>query len=136
MTLLEFLARAAPTGIVAPDLLVLVEPAGLDGLGQRDLVAGHVGRVLGPRRDRRGLPRGGRDRRLAGRRVTPRVAVGAGVTAADRPGWAGRLLLLFHLDLDVEDVARELVPDVVHEGGEHLEALVLVRDERIDLREA
>src|SRR5918999_1644675 len=46
----------------------------------------------------------------------------------------GRLLLgLLHLDLDVEHIAGELVPDVVHEPREHLEALVLVGHEGIDL---
>ena len=48
---------------------------------------------------------------------------------------AGLLLLGLDRHLDVEDVARELVPDVVHQLREHLEALVLVGHERVDLRE-
>ena len=35
----------------------------------------------------------------------------------------------------MEDVARELLPDRVDQLGEHLEALVLVRDQRVDLGE-
>src|SRR5262249_42537205 len=68
----------------------------------------------------------------------------AGVAAADRPGRALRLLLglsatatvlALDLDLDVEDEARELLPDRVDQAAEHLEAVVLVGDDRLDLGE-
>src|SRR5918992_5327801 len=138
MALLEFLAGAAPAGIVAAQLLVLVEPARLhdrDRAGH--LVGGQVGRFRHPRGDRGTGGRG--DGVTALGRVTARVvepAGGRGAAAAPAPA-LGRLLRLLLLDrhLDVEDVARELVPDVVHELREHLEALVLVGDEGVNLRE-
>src|SRR3954451_7578968 len=102
MALLELLARAAPAGVVAADLLVLVEALGLDGLGE-DLVRGHVGRVGDAGRDGACLARGGRDSRGAALRVAARVAVGAAGATADCPLRA-LLLLLLDLDLDVEDV--------------------------------
>src|SRR4051794_41244530 len=103
MALLVLLAGAAPAGVVAADLLVLVEALGLDGLRQgRLLVVSHLFRLGHARRRRnRGLARLG---------VAARVAVGArAATAADGP-LRPLLLLLLHLDLDVEDVAGELVP--------------------------
>src|SRR4051794_17503034 len=135
MALLELLAGAAPAGIVAADLLVLVEALGLHGLWQGHLVSGQVGRLGDPGWDGARLAGCGGDRRCAALGVAARVAVGPSGAAADGP-LRTLLLLLLDLDLDVEDVARELVPDVVHQRREHLEALVLVGHERVDLGEA
>src|SRR5687768_16830174 len=113
MALLELLAGAAPAGVVAAELLVLVQAARLDHRREgadRLLVLREA--ALGNRR-----ARGRGDRLPALGRVTAGVVErGAGVPPA-APARAGLLLLLLglHRHLDVEDVARELVPDVVHE---------------------
>src|SRR5829696_10487197 len=109
MALLELLAGATPAGVVAAGLLVLVEPAGLH---HRE----RVDRLLVLRLDRD---------RAAGRRrdrLAPLGGMAAGVVERrgrvlpSAPAWARLLLPLgLHGHLDVEDVARELVPDVVHQ---------------------
>src|SRR3954467_5350472 len=109
MAVLELLAGAAPARLVAAELLVLVEAPGLDVDGLRDLVDGVV----------RGLGDAGRDHPGGGRREGARLVLGpaAGVLKAGGRGRThgrGPLLpcavLPFHLDLDAEDVARELLP--------------------------
>src|SRR4051794_34993495 len=123
VALLEFLARAAPARVVATDLVALVHVPGLDdgeGLDRRAvLVVGD----LGPGGARGG---GGQGARLAlgaaARVLEVARAVGAAL-ALRREGAVGRSL---DLHLDVEDVARELLPDRLDEGREHVEALVLV----------
>src|SRR5215204_6768142 len=99
MALLELLAGTAPAGVVAADLLVLVEPLGLHVLRDDHLVRRQVGGFRDACRHASGLPGRGRDRFAAGGGVAARVAVRAGVPAADGPGGA---LLLFLLDLDLD----------------------------------
>src|SRR5215211_4837131 len=144
MALLVLLAGPAPAGIVAADLLLLVEHALLDldrlvdlldGVRRGALDAlGHAAR--GRRRERAGLS-------LAAPAALVAVAAGrAARPAADRPPAAGlrsgglaAAVLALDLDLDVEDEAGELLPDRVDQAPEHLEAVVLVGDDRLDLRE-
>src|SRR5215211_1855270 len=144
MALLVLLAGPAPAGIVAADLLLLVEHALLDldrlvdlldGVRRGALDAlGHAAR--GRRRQRAGLS-------LAAPAALVAVAAGrAARPAADRPPAAGlrsgglaAAVLALDLDLDVEDEAGELLPDRVDQAPEHLEAVVLVGDDRLDLRE-
>src|SRR4051812_48221668 len=109
MALLELLAGAAPAGIVAADLLVLLEAAGLDDRQRADRLL-----VVGIDHARGGVRAGrGCDRVAALGRATARVAerAGRGGVLACAPLRPGLLLLLLGLDghLDVEDVARELV---------------------------
>src|SRR5918994_7753155 len=143
VALLVLLARAAPAGIVAPDLLALVlDPgAGLCLLRGRGLSGGLSG--LSP------LTVPGRRDRAAGRRG--RRGRGSGLPqrrgllgAAPRVLHSARLLRGLELllgprrgdvDLHVEDQQRELLPHRVHELLEHRVALVLVGDEGVDLGE-
>src|SRR3954470_18067325 len=125
VTLLELLAAPAPARVVAADLLFLVDVPRLHLDGQVEhLLLG----VLDARRHHAGRRRGERARRPLG--------AAAGVL---QPAGTGRLLLeavrALVLDLHVVDVARELLPDRRHQRAEHLEALVLVRDQRVDLGE-
>src|SRR5687768_9322522 len=130
MALLELLARAAPARVVPADLVLVGDASRLDLL--RRLRRG-VGRIPGGlRHARRHRPsgdgrRGGLERARLVRGRAARVVESAGAAgtpaAADRPLLAVAVLAL-DLDLDVEDVPRELLPDVVHQLGEHLEALV------------
>ena len=140
VALLVLLARTAPAGVVAADLLVL----GLDDRGR----VGAPGRCRclrsgAPRRRRRPRPPpwrppprwASRDRRgpllAAGARVLD-VAAAAGLLGAEHLLGLGRL----DVDLDVEDHPDELLPDRGHELLEHVVALVLVRDQGVDLGEA
>src|SRR4051794_40652033 len=133
MALLVLLAGPAPAGIVAPDLLVV-------GLDDRDRVL--AGAIAALRHVRRAA--GGRLRRRCDRRARRRglgqrrglLGAAAGVRdAGRRPRRLGLEVGRLDGDLDVEDDAGELLPDRVHELAEHLEALVLVGDERVDLGE-
>src|SRR5215218_5481019 len=133
VALLVLLARAAPAGVVPPDLLPLV-------LDHRLLLRNRSAAVPSLPLDRPlgGDVRtgGGRDRGLAQRRGL----LGAAAGVVDLHGLAGGRELLLgpgsDLDFDVEDQPRELLPDRVHESLEHREALVLVGDQRVDLGEA
>src|SRR5918994_5657386 len=114
MALLELLAGAAPAGVVAADLLGVVEAAGLHGDRRLDRLRGHLAGLLRARRHRRA----GRCRdRVAAREPAAargvEVARGARAVAAEAPARpaGGRLLRLLHLHLDVEHVPGELVPD-------------------------
>src|SRR5918992_1848514 len=117
VTLLELLAAPAPAGVVAAELLVLVDSALLDhrsGLLLLDAVAvAAVGARLVVER-----AAGVLERRRAARGLLQRHAV-----------------LAPDLDLDVVDHAREVGPDRVHQVLEEREGLVLVRDDRLDLGE-
>ncbi|MPM11241.1 hypothetical protein SDC9_57580 [bioreactor metagenome] len=147
MTVLELLARAAGTGLVAPHPGVRILDRGIApadggphlialrraavlvgrGVGQRCLVtlvetggarrAGR-GRAGGNRRARHGPPGGGAD----DDRIAPVIADDA------------HLGLVGHLHLQVEQVADHLLHEGVHHRGEHLGALPLVLDQRIALR--
>src|SRR3954471_22080773 len=142
VTFLELLAGPAPAGVVAADLLALVHPPRLHGSRGGDLVDRHLRRARHARRY------GARGRRRKGARLVlggatlvlearaGRARAGCGLPRG-RDGTAARpAVLALDLDLDAEDVARELLPDRVDQAGEHLEALVLVGHERVDLREA
>src|SRR4051812_40028509 len=107
MALLELLARAAPAGVVAPDLVAVLGGSGLDdtvpvrrtwadGFGR-----GHVNRSGRPGR---GGFRQGRGLHLA----TPGIVKAACLLGGpeDLLGLRGR-----DIDLDVEDQAAELLPD-------------------------
>src|SRR5215218_4888418 len=139
MALLVLLARAARAWVVAADAVLVGDDARLDDR-RLDLVEGGRGRILGAGQGAagcRGLGGRGQRARLpvrgAARVVEParRAAVRSGA-----PGLAARgAVLALDLDVDDEDVTAELLPDRVHQGAEHLVALVLVGDEGIDLRE-
>src|SRR5688572_29220578 len=113
MALLELLARAAPAWVVAADLLLFRDSPGLDLLRRLGGRVGCVARRLRHTRGnraarhgrRRGLQRAGLVGRRAARVVEGRLARAS--SAADGPLLAATVLAL-HLDLDVEDVAREL----------------------------
>src|SRR3954447_23976979 len=132
VTLLELLAAAAPARVVAPDLVALVDVARLDLHRHVDVDA-----VL-----RRVLDAAARDTRRGrcGKRARLIAAAAVLQPARSRRTRALRLeavaVLALVLDLDVEDVAGELLPDRGDQAREHLEALVLVRDKRVDLGEA
>src|SRR5688572_28168675 len=119
MALLELLAGPAPARVVAADLLLVGDAPGLDLLRRLGRRVGRVARSLRHTRGngaarhgrRRGLQRAGLVRRRAARVVEGRLARAS--AAADGPLLAAAVLAL-DLDLDVEDVARELLPDVVH----------------------
>src|SRR4051812_730753 len=145
MALLELLAGTAPTRVVAPDLLLLVEHPLLDLHFLVDLVE----RVRRGALNALGHAAGGRCRQRARLGLAAAAAVvgqpargAAARAAADRPAGlragasaVGAAVLALDLDLDVEDEARELLPDRVDKPAEHLEAVVLVGDDRLDLRE-
>src|SRR3954471_19587283 len=144
MALLELLAGTAPARVVAADLLALVQHALLDLHRLVDLVdrvRRRAGDALGHATRRRRRERA----RLRLAAAAALVAVGrrgrrAGA-AGDAPARAGLraalapAVLPLDLDLDVEDEARELLPYRVDQPAEHLEAVVLVGDDRLDLRE-
>src|SRR5436305_6158489 len=107
MAVLELLAGAAPTWLVAAELLVLVQAPGLDVHGLRDLV--DSGDAC-------------RDGASGGRGQRARLVLGAAARVAEVPGRAGArgrrpllavAVLALDLDLDPEDVAAELLPDGV-----------------------
>src|SRR5215211_4489384 len=123
MALLVLLAGPAPAGIVAADLLLLVEHALLDLDRLVDLLDGVRRGAL----DALGHAARGRRRQRAGLSL----AAPAGL----RSGGLAAAVLALDLDLDVEDEAGELLPDRVDQAPEHLEAVVLVGDDRLDLRE-
>src|SRR5215211_5538208 len=130
VALLELLARPAPARVVAADLLVLVHPALLDDRHRLLLVIGLC--VADSRaRGRRGEGAGLRGARAARVRDLTGAAGAVGRVVLPRAVAAGAL----HLDLDVEDHARKVRPDGVHQVAEQLERLVLVGDQRIDLGE-
>src|SRR5690349_16941205 len=124
MALLELLAGAAPAWVVAADLLALVDVPPLDVHGHRELLVIAVGRGLGDLAWHDARSRGGERARLRlggpALVLEPRRLARAGLRR-------GELLRLpvrpLDLDLDVEDVARELLPDRVDQRAEHLEAL-------------
>src|SRR4051795_2011758 len=133
VTLLVLLARAAPARVVPADSLLVVlddrlligdRSAAVAGLIFEGLLGGDVSAG------------GRRDGRLAERRGLLGGATRVVETADLLRRRELRLRLRSHLDLDMEDQARELLPDRVHKRLEHREALVLVGDQRIDLREA
>src|SRR5918999_5486387 len=117
VALLELLAGSAPARVVAPELLVLADAALLD----------HRRRLV---------------RLLAGLSVGARLVVQRAARVLERGRAAALLLrhalvavLALDLDLDVVDHAREVGPDGVHQVLEERERLVLVGDDRLDLRE-
>src|SRR3954469_20851910 len=133
VALLEFLTGAAPARVVAADLVALVH---VPGLHDRQRLDRRAVLVVGDLR-----PGGARRRRCERARLALGAAarvleVASAVAAAAplRPECAVARALDLHLH--VEDVARELLPDRLDEGREHVEALVLVGDERILLGEA
>src|SRR4051812_36721688 len=129
MALLELLAGAAPAWVVAADLLFLGYAPRLDVSGLQELALLAV-RGLAERRAR---CRGGQGARLNAATPELQVAVPAPLLRRERLSASARVL---DLHLDVEDEARELLPDRLDQGGEHVEALVLVGDERVLLGEA
>src|SRR3954447_6727656 len=127
VALLELLARPAPARVVAVDLLDGGHAALLDD--GRGLVVDVAARLA-----RRGIGVG------AGLRGAHAARVGDAARARLRPRrrvllLGGRAVLALDLHLDVEDHAREVRPDRVHEVGEQRERLVLVGDDRLDLGE-
>src|SRR6476661_2346561 len=131
MALLELLAGAAPAWVIAANLLFLRDAARLDVDGLQELALLAVGSLA--ERDARGSRREGA--RLRARAAELEVARPAS-TRARRERLRRAAVGALDLDLDVEDEARELLPDRLDQGGEHVEALVLVGDERVLLGEA
>src|SRR4051794_4587646 len=129
MALLELLAGAAPAWVVAADLLLLGYAPCLDVSRLQELALLAV-RGLAQRRAR---CRGGQRARLNAATAELEVAIPAALLRREGLSGAARVL---DLHLDVEDEARELLPDRLDQGGEHVEALVLVGDEWILLGEA
>src|SRR3954471_20922996 len=129
MALLELLAGAAPAWVVATDLLLLGDAPRLDVSGLQELALLAV-RGLAQRRAR---CRGGQRARLNAATAELEVAIPAALLRREGLSGAARVL---DLHLDVEDEARELLPDRLDQGGEHVEALVLVGDQRVLLGEA
>src|SRR3954451_14987538 len=131
---LELLPGAAPAGVVAAELLVLVDHALLDDRRRLELL---LGRRVGPRGAAGGARRGHREvvRPAHAARVGHVAARGGGPPGGARRDRAVAVLAL-HLDLDVEDHAREVRPDGVHQVLEQRVGLVLVRDKRVDLGKA
>src|SRR4051794_16454284 len=134
MALLELLAGAAPARVVAADLLLLGDAARLDVHGLRELAVVAVGHGLShlAGHDARGRRGQGARLDLAAAGVLE-VGAAAPLLRGERLACAAGAL---DLHLDVEDEARELLPDRLDQGGEHVEALVLVGDERVLLGEA
>src|SRR4051812_23972947 len=131
VTLLELLAAAAPARVVAPDLVALVDVARLD-LHRHVEVLAVLGRVLDAAAcHSRGCSCGQRARLIAAAAVLQPTR-GGGTRGL---GLEAVAVLALVLHLYVEDVAGELLPDRCDQPREHLEALVLVRDERVDLGE-
>src|SRR3954452_24506913 len=128
MALLELLAGAAPAWVVAADLLLLGYAPCLDVSRLQELALLAV-RGLAQRRAR---CRGGQGARLNAATPELQVAVPAPLLRRERLSASAGVL---DLHLDVEDEARELLPDRLDQGGEHVEALVLVGDERVLLGE-
>src|SRR5436305_12886265 len=108
MTVLELLAAAAPARLVAAELLVLVEAAGLDVNGLRDVVGGVLGGLRDAGGDRPGCRGGERARLVLGTPAFIAQAPGRARAGGRRPLLALAVLAL-DLDLDAEDVARELL---------------------------
>src|SRR4051794_28620653 len=138
VALLVLLTRAARAWVVAAHPLLVAQAYGLHRRGQ---VGRRLRRVLGRlgHAGRHSVARCGGDRVAAGRGVAAGVVEAAGGRRVRAPAPVGPGLLAVltvHLDLDVEDVARELVPDVGHQGREHVKALVLVGHEGVDLGES
>src|SRR4051794_23900701 len=134
VALLVLLARSAPAGVVAADFVVLVFDHGLDRF---EAAAVRPGGLRGSDIDGAGAaPRGDL---LQGRGLVLQGPAGVGEgrrLAAAVGGCHGSHLLGLDFDLGAEDQFRELVPDRVHQLLEHLEALVFVGDEGVDLGEA
>src|SRR4051794_26690243 len=128
VTLLVLLAGPAPARVVAADLLVLVHPALFDDRQRLLLVA--LGLGIADARGRRGSERAGGARATGVLDLARAAGAGCGVVLR-RAVAVGAL----DLHLDVEDHAREVRPDGVHQVAEQLERLVLVGDERVDLGE-
>src|SRR4029079_7982594 len=105
VALLEFLARAAPAGVVAADLLVCGNRALASGDGSRaraDRASGERGATAVPR----AVPaRGGNRVGARERLVLVREALWI------RRGGRLQLLGLLRLHLDVEEMAHDLVAD-------------------------
>src|SRR5919199_3897072 len=136
MTFLEFLARAAPAGVVAPDLVVLPGAPRLDLHRLHDVLVAVRRRLRDLAWDRAGRRRGERARLRLTAPAARVLEVARTARAALLRRVGGIPVGALDLDLDVEDVARELLPDRLDQGREHLEALVLVGDERVLLGEA
>src|SRR5947209_11912005 len=126
MALLVLLPRAAPARVVAADLVALVDMPCRDDRHHELLLSVGGGGPLGDHA--RGGGGEGAWLRVGGSAGVAQPPGGARV-GRGRPGglrsWRGAGALTLHLDLDVEDVAGELLPDRVDERLEHLEALVL-----------
>src|SRR4051794_3423879 len=132
VALLKFLAGAAPARVVAADLVALVH---VPGLHDRQRLDRRAVLVVGDLR-----PGGARRRRCERARLALGAAarvleVASAVAAAAPLRPEGAVARALDLHLHVEDVARELLPDRLDEGREHVEALVLVGDERVLLGE-
>src|SRR5688500_12564639 len=119
MALLELLARAAPARVVAADLLLVGDAPCLDLLRRLRRGLRCVARGLGDTRRNRSARGGGRcglqRAWLVSRRATGVVegpCAARARAAPDRPLPAAAAVLAFDLDLDIEDVAREFLPDV------------------------
>src|SRR5687767_1318642 len=124
VTLLELLAGAAPTGVVAAELLVLA---------LHDLL-----RVHGLSRSRDGA--GGRDRPATDRSSRDRARARRGLVLVREPAAVLLAGLLQHLrvlrrELRVEERADDLLADLEAELLEHPVAFAAVLDERVLLRE-
>src|SRR4051812_8491985 len=122
MALLVLLAAAAPARVVAPDLLLLRQAPRLDLDGSLEILLGHaIGQLARGRRGERarllvaaarvGVAAGRRARRAA----ADRPGAGLGTLLLSRPAATAAVLAL-DLDLDVEDEARELLPDRVDQA--------------------
>src|ERR1700755_2914284 len=118
MALLVLLPRATPTGIVAGGVLVVVLDPGLDHL------AVAADRLRGGLVDRGGVA--ARDRDLFQRRGLGGGGAAGVVERRRLVGGRRRAVAAFNLDFGPEDQFAELVPDRVHQLGEHRVGLVFV----------
>src|SRR2546421_3545704 len=137
VALLELLAAATPTRIVAPDLVLLVDDALLHRghllLGVVEV--GHFGSAHGAAGGRGG----GCQRARADRAASARVGHAARACRAARGGEGfprSAAVIALDVDLHVEDHSRVVAPDAVHEVAEEGEGLVLIGHERVDLSKA
>src|SRR5215210_5529725 len=111
VTPLEFLPRSAPAGVVAAQLLGLLDAALLDGRHRLELLGSDVATLVGLRGRVGTTPGQGHDDRLP---ISDRPAAGVrhATGAGGRPRGgvlpAGRSVSTLHLDLDVEDHPTEV----------------------------
>src|SRR5205814_6756486 len=113
VALLELLATAAPAGVVAPHLVLVVDDPLLHG--GRLFLGAEVGHFHAPRRGAGGRGRGGEGAR-ADSAAPARVGDAPGARGAARggEGFLGRAAVVaLDVDLGVGDHARVVAPDAV-----------------------